>query len=198
LEKAFLDNPYPDPRRREELARQCNDARTRIDGANEVLNERDRVTDAIVTHWFQNKRKMAKSQRSTTIQFNSIDSYLSFLVSVHDESMPLTLSTNGISSFSIPNDYENMNADDELHVSQDKSTLPMNDGDCYETSTSLLDPQLAAYRAIMSRMIPFANSINGTNSPKRLIKQEPLPNPDESSHGDESNSSSPLNDHLSP
>jgi len=182
LEKAFLDNPYPDPRRREELARQCNDARTRIDGANEVLNERDRVTDAIVTHWFQNKRKMAKSQR----------------ISVHDESMPLTLSTNGISNFSIPNDYENMNADDELHVSQDKSTLPMNDGDCYETSTSLLDPQLAAYRAIMSRMIPFANSINGTNSPKRLIKQEPLPNPDESSHGDESNSSSPLNDHLSP
>ena len=29
----------------------------------ELLNERDRVTDAIVTHWFQNKRKMAKSQR---------------------------------------------------------------------------------------------------------------------------------------
>jgi len=78
LEKAFLDNPYPDPRRREELARQCNDARTRIDGANEVLNERDRVTDAIVTHWFQNKRKMAKSQRSTTIQFNSIQLILIF------------------------------------------------------------------------------------------------------------------------
>ena len=65
LEKAFLENPYPDPRRREDIARICNEARTRIDGTNEVLNERDRVTDAIVTHWFQNKRKMAKSQRGT-------------------------------------------------------------------------------------------------------------------------------------
>ncbi|CAF4535985.1 unnamed protein product, partial [Rotaria magnacalcarata] len=50
-------------RRREDIARVCNEARTRIEGTNEVLNERDRVTDAIVTHWFQNKRKMAKSQR---------------------------------------------------------------------------------------------------------------------------------------
>jgi hypothetical protein len=45
----------------------CNDARARIDGTNELLNERDRVTDAIVTHWFQNKRKMAKSQRGIFI-----------------------------------------------------------------------------------------------------------------------------------
>lgn len=63
MEKAFLENPYPDPRRREDIARICNEARTRIEGIHEVLNERDRVTDAIVTHWFQNKRKMAKSQR---------------------------------------------------------------------------------------------------------------------------------------
>jgi len=112
--------------------------------------------------------------------------------------MPLTLSTNGISSFSIPNDYENMNADDELHVSQDKSTLPMNDGDCYETSTSLLDPQLAAYRAIMSRMVPFGNNINGTNSSRRYVKQEPILNHDESSPEDGSNSQSSLNDRLSP
>lgn len=182
LEKAFLDNPYPDPRRREELARLCNDARTRIDGTSELLNERERVTDAIVTHWFQNKRKMAKTQR----------------VSIHDESIPLSLANNGVNHLSIPNDYENMNGDDDLHISQDKSTVPIGDGDCYDTSTSLLDPQMAAYRAIMSRMVPFANSINGNNSPKRLIKQEPLANGDESSPGDESNSSSPLNDHLSP
>ncbi len=69
LEKAFIDNPYPDPRRREDIARVCNEARTRIDGTIEVLNERDRVTDAIVTHWFQNKRKMAKSQRSIFLSF---------------------------------------------------------------------------------------------------------------------------------
>jgi hypothetical protein len=181
LEKAFLDNPYPDPRRREDIARICNEARTRIDGTNEVLNERDRVTDAIVTHWFQNKRKMAKSQR----------------VSIHDDSMSLGLTNNSNNHLSITNDYENMNGDDDLHVQQHKSSVPIVDVDCYDTSTSLLDPQMAAYRAIMSRMVPFANNVNGNNSPKRLVKQEPLPNQDESSHGDESNSSSPLNDHLS-
>ncbi len=90
-----------------------------------------------------------------------------------------------------------MNSDDEIHVQQHKSSVPIVDVDCYDTSTSLLDPQMAAYRAIMSRMVPFANNVNGNNSPKRLVKQEPLHNQDESSHGDESNSSSPLNDHLS-
>ncbi len=77
LEKAFIDNPYPDPRRREDIARICNDARTRIDGTNDLLNERDRVTDAIVTHWFQNKRKMAKSQRGIVILI-SINEYIYF------------------------------------------------------------------------------------------------------------------------
>lgn len=47
----------------------CNEARTRVEGTNELLNDRDRVTDAIVTHWFQNKRKMAKSQRSKMLIF---------------------------------------------------------------------------------------------------------------------------------
>ncbi|CAF3432851.1 unnamed protein product [Rotaria socialis] len=182
LEKAFLDNPYPDPRRREDIARVCNEARTRIEGTNEVLNERDRVTDAIVTHWFQNKRKMAKSQR----------------VSIHDDSMPLNIANNSNNQMSTTNDFENMNGDDDLHMQQQKSIAPMGDVDCYDTSASLLDPQMAAYRAIMSRMVPFANNVNGINSPNRLVKQEPYHTHDESSHDDESNSSSPLNDHLSP
>ncbi len=117
------------------------------------------------------------------------------LVSIHDDSMPLNISNNHIST---TNDFENMNDDDDLHVQQQKSTVPIVDVDCYDTSTSLLDPQMAAYRAIMSRMVPFANNVNGNNSPKRLVKQEPFHTQDESSHGDESNSSSPLNDHLSP
>ncbi|CAF2963521.1 unnamed protein product [Rotaria sp. Silwood2] len=190
LEKAFLDNPYPDPRRREDLARICNEARTRIDGTNEVLNERDRVTDAIVTHWFQNKRKMTKSQR----------------VSIQEESIPLSLSnsSNNHPSTMSMNDFENTNGDDDIHIPHhhqqqlQKSAVPVVDIDCFDTSSSLLDPQMAAYRAIMSRMVPFTNNINGNSSPKRFVKQEPILNQDESSQGDESNSQSPLNDHLSP
>ncbi len=56
---------------------------------------------------------------------------------------------------------------------------------------------MAAYRAIMSRMVPFANNINGNCSPRRFVKQEPILNQDESSQEDESNSQSPLNDHSS-
>ncbi|CAF0753185.1 unnamed protein product [Adineta steineri] len=187
LEKAFIDNPYPDPRRREDIARICNEARTRIDGTNELLNERDRVTDAIVTHWFQNKRKMAKSQR----------------VSIQEDSIPLNISNsnNNHSSAMSMNDYENTNGDDDIHINhhqQQKSTIPVVDIDCFDTPASLLDPQMAAYRAIMSRMVPFANNMNGNSSPRRFVKQEPILNQDDSSHGDESNSQSPLNDHLSP
>ncbi len=107
------------------------------------------------------------------------------------------MSNNGSNHLSIANDYENMNGDDDLNISQQKSSIPIVDVDCYDTSTSLLDPQMAAYRAIMSRMVPFANNVNGNNSPKRLVKQEPFHIQEESSHEDESNSSSPLNDHLS-
>jgi hypothetical protein len=100
------------------------------------------------------------------------------------------------------NDFENTNGDDDMHIhhqqQQQKLTVPVVDIDCFDTSTSLLDPQMAAYRAIMSRMVPFGNNINGNSSPKRFVKQEPILNQDESSHGDESNSQSPLNDHLSP
>ncbi|CAF4908238.1 unnamed protein product, partial [Rotaria magnacalcarata] len=196
LEKAFVDNPYPDPRRREDLARACNEARTRIDGSNEVLNERDRVTDAIVTHWFQNKRKMTKSQR----------------VSMQEESMPLSISngSNNHPSTMSMNDFESTNGDDDIHIPQyhhqqqqqqqqhQKSTVPVVDVDCFDTPSSLLDPQMAAYRAIMSRMVPFANNMNGHNSSKRFVKQEPILKQDDSSNDDESNSQSPLNDHLSP
>jgi len=51
LEKSFAENPYPDPKKREELARLCNEARGDV-------SDRERVTEPIVTHWFQNKRKL--------------------------------------------------------------------------------------------------------------------------------------------
>ena len=116
-------------------------------------------------------------------------------VSVHDESMPMNNSNHHLSS---TNDYENLHNDADAPLHQRKSAAPLIDVDCYDTPTSLLDPQLAAYRAIMSRMVPFANHVNGHNSPQRHIKQEPLNDPDDSSQGDGSDSSSPLHDHLSP
>jgi hypothetical protein len=118
---------------------------------------------------------------------------------MHDESMPISNSSNHLSS---TNDFENVNGDDDSHGQhhqiQQKSIGSIGDVDCYDASTSLLDPQLAAYRAIMSRMIPFANHINGNNSPRRHIKQEPLNNADESSQGNESDSSSPIDQQSSP
>lgn len=50
LEKAFVENHYPDQKRREELSKQCNELKT---GS-------ERVTEQIVTHWFQNKRKITR------------------------------------------------------------------------------------------------------------------------------------------
>ena len=55
LEKSFTDNPYPDPKKREELAKLCNSVRHSND-----ISDRDRVTEQIVTHWFQNKRKLTR------------------------------------------------------------------------------------------------------------------------------------------
>ncbi len=55
MEKSFSDNPYPDPKKREELARLCNSIRHSND-----LSDRERVTEQIVTHWFQNKRKLTR------------------------------------------------------------------------------------------------------------------------------------------
>lgn len=124
--------------------------------------------------------------------------------------MPLGITNgnnnNNHSSSMSMNDFENTNGDDDIHMShpsqlqqqQQKSSVPVVDVDCFDTPSSLLDPQMAAYRAIMSRMVPFANNMNGHNSSKRFVKQEPMLNQDESSQGEESNSESPLNDHLSP
>jgi hypothetical protein len=184
----------------------CNEARTRIDSTNEGLNERDRVTDAIVTHWFQNKRKMTKSQRGIYIYYliNHRSSSNLFSVSIHEDLIPLNISNNSNHhpSTTTSNDFENINSDDDIHIhhhhlqqQQQKPTIPVVDIDCFDTSS--LDPQMAAYRAIMSRMVPFANNINGNGSPKRFVKQEPILTQDESSEEDESNSQSPLNDHLS-
>jgi hypothetical protein len=142
---------------------------------------------------------------------NSVQQKPSFLVSIQEDSMPLNISNgnNNHSSTLLMNDFENTNGnDDDIHIhhhqqqQQQKSNVPVVDIDCFDTSSSLLDPQLAAYRAIMSRMVPFANNINGSSSSKRYVKQEPILNQDESSHDDnddddESNSESPLNDHLS-
>lgn len=52
LEKAFLENQYPDQKRREDIARACNEARP--------CTEREKVTEQIITHWFQNKRKISR------------------------------------------------------------------------------------------------------------------------------------------
>ena len=55
MEKSFLENPYPDPKKREELAKLCNTVRNLIE-----ISDRERVTEQIVTHWFQNKRKLSR------------------------------------------------------------------------------------------------------------------------------------------
>jgi hypothetical protein len=67
---------------------------------------------------------------------------------------------------------------------------------------------MAAYRAIMSRMIPFSNHINGHGLSKRFVKHESVLVHDETSDDDddddaddhdhdESSSQSPMNDRLS-
>ena len=140
-------------------------------------------------------------------RFDSSSSFFSRLVSVHDDSISINLSNNSNNHLSSTNDFENLNGDDDVHVQSNqgaqKAFGPLADIDCYDfsSSTSLLEPQLAAYRAIMSRMIPFANHINGNNrSPQRnstsVVKEEPLTNADESSQDNESNVSSPMVEHT--
>lgn len=50
LEKAFIENQYPDQKKREELSKQCNESKPCY----------ERVTEQIITHWFQNKRKITR------------------------------------------------------------------------------------------------------------------------------------------
>jgi hypothetical protein len=124
---------------------------------------------------------------------NPFINHLFILVSIQEDSIPLNSNHN--------HDFESTSGDDEVHIhphQQQKSNVPVVDIDCFDTPASLLDPQMAAYRAIMSRMVPFANNINGNNSSKHFVKQEPTLNQDESSHEDASDSQSSLNDHLSP
>lgn len=58
LEKAFIEAQYPDQKKREELAKQCNEAKPCS----------ERVTEQIVTHWFQNKRKITRNKINTDDQ----------------------------------------------------------------------------------------------------------------------------------
>ena len=126
---------------------------------------------------------------------NSIISHSSspyILASIQEDSIPLNISNSNNN-----HDFESASGDDEVHIHhqpQQKSTVPIMDIDCFDTSTSLLEPQMAAYRAIMSRMVPFVNNIHGNSSSRRFIKQEPTLIQDESSHEDLSDSESPLND----
>lgn len=99
------------------------------------------------------------------------------------------------------NDYENGHVEDESH--QNHRPLQKSPGngpgvETFEQQNSTLDPQIAAYRAIMSRMVPFGCHRNERFSPKRFLKQEAHLNREESSHEDDSSSQSPLQDHLSP
>ncbi len=66
LEKSFVENPYPDPKKREELARLCNSIRSGD------LTERERVTEQIVTHWFQNKRKLTRKCKCLRLNFTCV------------------------------------------------------------------------------------------------------------------------------
>lgn len=129
--------------------------------------------------------------------------FFSLSASIPDDSIPLNISNSNTSNNNNNHDYENTSGEDEGHThhhhqQSSKSNIPIVDMDNYETSTSLLDPQMAAYRAIMSRMVPFGNNINGNSLPHRFVKQEPTLNPDDSSREDASISQSPSNDRLSP
>ena len=96
------------------------------------------------------------------------------------------------------NDVENTGGADGLHLHhlhhrnahERKSSVSAADIDCFRGSTSTLDPQLAAYRAIMSRMVPFASHDNGHRLSRRFIKHEPMSNPIEPSDDDDSDDGS--------
>ena len=105
------------------------------------------------------------------------------------------------------NDVENTGVDDSVHLHhhhhrhphERKSSVSAGDIDSFRGSPSTLDPQMAAYRAIMSRMVPFASHVNGHGSSRRFIKQEPMSTPIEPSDDDDSDDSrspSPVHDHL--
>ncbi|RWS06376.1 homeobox-containing protein 1-like protein, partial [Dinothrombium tinctorium] len=58
LEKYFIENQYPDLYTKEEIAEKCNQATAEI--TKNQLQDKDKVTVAIVSNWFNNKRKELK------------------------------------------------------------------------------------------------------------------------------------------
>lgn len=56
LENAFSENQYPDQKKREEITKLCNGSRN--------CSEREKVTEQVITHWFQNKRKITRKLNS--------------------------------------------------------------------------------------------------------------------------------------
>ncbi|XP_054157240.1 homeobox-containing protein 1-like [Oppia nitens] len=60
LDKYFKDNAYPDASTKEMIADECNTCVERI--TRRPLKERDKVSISVVSNWFNNKRKEAKSK----------------------------------------------------------------------------------------------------------------------------------------
>ena len=158
-------------------------------------------------------RKVNEVDSSDSFAFDPSASFSSISASLQEDSISLNNSSSHPSTLT-SNDYENINTDDDIHIHHHhhpshphsshhhlaprKSSFSTGDIDGFDTSNMPLEPQLAAYRAIMSRMVPFSNHVNGQHSPKRFIKQEPVLTQDDSSRGDDSNSHSPSNEqHLS-
>lgn len=151
------------------------------------------------------------SECSISICFLFIPRLILFSASLQEDSISLNNANHHPSTLP-SNDYENINNDDDVHMhhhphlhphhsqhhlAQRKSSLSIAaDMDVFDVSNTQLEPQIAAYRAIMSRMVPFSNHINGRHSPKSFVKQEPVLSQDDSSRGDDSNSHSPSNDHV--
>ncbi len=133
MEKSFLENPYPDPKKREELARMCNSIRSGD------LTERERVTEQIVTHWFQNKRKLSRKSRHFEWKAESCCSY-SLLFQVNADEV------NGDLNPKVNDENQNFEVNgDSTSVEYDIES-PANFQDFND------EIQLAAYKAIMSRM----------------------------------------------
>lgn len=115
LEKCFIENQYPDQKKREELAKMCNDARP--------CSERERVTEQIITHWFQNKRKMSRKGPDEQIQSPNVN-------------MLLLNSTQEQNESNSPYDYQDYGDDSQKpYASPIKSSMSdeeqFEDGDVY-------------------------------------------------------------------
>lgn len=107
LEKCFLENQYPDQKKREELAKLCNDARP--------CTERERVTEQIITHWFQNKRKITRKGPDDQSKSPNINS----LLSMNDQNESNSL-------FEYPDytdDNKSMNSPSKSNMSDDEDNL---------------------------------------------------------------------------